>query len=71
MTLLTFFENREKETVIFTGSDERRIRIYNRLASQYQNSFASVLTISGLTEEGLEREIETCKNYIAFIIRKA
>jgi hypothetical protein len=70
-SLLSFFNTHPAETIIFTGSDERRTRVYHRIAIQYQREFLSLLAINGLTEDGLEESIETDKRYLAFVIRKA
>lgn len=70
-SMLSFFNAYPAETIIFTGSDERRTRVYHRIAIQYRNEFLSLLTIKGLTEYGLEEAIETDKSYLAFIIREA
>lgn len=68
-TLLDFFSQRPQETVIFTGSDERRTIVYNRVVRQYYVDFSDRLLITGLTEQGIEEAIETSVDYIAFIVR--
>ncbi len=70
-SLLSFLNTHPAEAIIFTGSDERRTRVYHRIAIQYQREFLSLLTINGLTEDGFEEAIETDKSYLAFVIRKA
>lgn len=68
-TLLDFFSQRPQETVIFTGSDERRTLVYNRVVRQYYVDFSDRLLINELTEQGIEEAIETSVDYIAFIVR--
>ncbi len=70
-TLLSFLVTHPTETIIFLGSDDRRMRVYHRIIANYQDEFASLLAITGLTHDGLEQPIETDKQYIAFIVRKA
>ncbi|GAB4053845.1 DUF6934 family protein [Spirosoma litoris] len=71
LTLVQFLEEYPKETVIFMGSDSRRALLYNRIVSQFYNEFSGKLLISGWSQEGIEVDIETGKQYIAFIIRKS
>ena len=68
-TLIDFFAKRPQETVIFTGSDDRRTSIYKRVILQYYADFSERLLISGLNAEGIEEAIETSTPYIAFIVR--
>ena len=70
-SLLSFLNEHPAETIVFTGSDERRNRVYHRIAVQHQSDFLVLLTINGLTEDGSEETIETDKSYLAFVIRKA
>ena len=53
LTLFTFFEKHPNETIIFTGSDERRTLLYNRTVSQFYDEFSDQLLITGLSQQGI------------------
>lgn len=69
-TVPDFFSFRPGETVIFTGSDERRTRIYKRIILQYSAEFSDHFIIRGLDSNGDEHSIETDSHYIAFTIKQ-
>ena len=69
-TLLGFFSQFPDETVIFTGSDDRRTLVYKRIILYYYPDFADQLLVNGLNTEGIEQPIETDVDYLAFVIRK-
>lgn len=70
-TLISFLDDYPDATVVFSGSDERRDRIYKRMVVNYRDEFSSLLIISGLTEDGVASVIEPDTYYFAFLIRKA
>ena len=69
-TLFDFFKVYSDQTVIFTGSDKRRNRVYNRAVALYQHQYANNLIITGLGDDDNERSLETDGVYFAFFIRK-
>ncbi len=70
LTLLEFFDEYPDEIVIFTGSDDRRTRIYERIVKRFRFDFADQFQITSLNHDGLEVNVETDTQPSAFIIRR-
>jgi hypothetical protein len=70
LTLLEFLDEYPNEVVIFTGSDDRRTRIYYRIIKRFRFDFDGQLQITSLTLDGIEVDIETDMQHSAFIIRR-
>ncbi|TAF73926.1 MAG: hypothetical protein EAZ53_11005 [Bacteroidetes bacterium] len=69
-TIPLFFKIHPKATVLFTGSNILRTKLYNRILKMYINDFCDLYEINGIVEgEKSFSKFDISKNYNQFSIK--
>jgi hypothetical protein len=70
-TLTEFFAVRPDSVVFFTGSNDRRTRMYNRAITNYWPDFSTQFLVRGVKADGARESFAMAQAYIGFLIQQA
>ena len=69
-TLMFFFEQHPKETVLFTGSTTTRTQVYGRIIAMYYQEFSAEFVVTGLDDSFNEYPFDSSSEFAAYQIKK-